>query len=129
MNEEELPDTQDTMLISVLDGNSLNTYIIDLMDFDIQEDDFGMVYLTFHKNFDLPFENGSKFVLCVSDDPYMTWAGDWQHLGTFRIRVIMKDAKKVQRNCWICKKEDFEYQGGLPDRRIYGKNIPELSFW
>jgi hypothetical protein len=126
---EELPDTQNTMLISVLKGPILENYIVDLIDFDIQEDDEGFVYLTFHKNFNIPFDNGSKFVLCVSDDPFMTWAGDWQHLGTFRIRVIMKNASKVQKNCWMCDKKDFENQVGLPDRRIYGKDIPELSFW
>lgn len=88
------PSTQDTMFVGFLDKTGFHTFVVPLRTLHLLYKD-NEVILTIELLNDamkkIVKENPNNFMLTVSDDPYMTWAGDWSHLGCTRLNLTLNE--------------------------------------
>jgi hypothetical protein len=122
------PDTRNTLMVSILRDGHLKTFILPLCTIHTEDRGDIMRLVMDHKdtagNFtDGPFE---RMYVAVTDDPYAEWAGDWSHLGCFRLQFILMDGTMAGTTAQ-CSKEHFKQDLVMPDRRMFGEYDFELE--
>jgi hypothetical protein len=110
------------MLLGFLDEKGYHTYIVPLRDFHFYfkgEQVNLFLELVNDAVKDIVKCKPTNFMLTVSDDPYMTWVGDWNHLGCSRFNFTMNNSSpqiienKLQV---VCHKSDFNQDIVLAER-------------
>jgi hypothetical protein len=92
------PSTQNTMLLGWLKDKKYVTHVVPLRNFHLQHyDSITLLIIELPSQLkEMMFEEQpTNIVLTVSDDPYMTWAGDWSHLGCSRFNFTMNKITQV----------------------------------
>lgn len=126
------PETTKTILISYFtpgmrrgDAPQTHNIILPLTEFSLTHGDgwtvFQINYLVSKMN-PLP-QRIDRMVVCVCDDPFQTWAGDWSHLGTMRLRIELNRLVCMTEPLLTLKCQEYDCQteyGDLiiPDRKV-----------
>lgn len=89
-------DANATMILYVERGDmykpqpdSIQQFILPLCPVSVEYDDmFATIYVGVKRNESFPpLSTLKSLVIVVCDDPTQSWAGDWSHMGAFRIRL------------------------------------------
>lgn len=120
--EEEKPDVDTSMMISLFSKKDSRNIITDLAKIRIEEYEDKVRVVTNIDRDKLNIKSGEALLLAfgITNDPYSQWSLDWGHIGTFKLGIRQEDSIILPDKFLIgeCKLKNYVKQMNVPDRRM-----------